>query len=124
MAHGAVRIPPGTYEITAVYTAKGGGTLTSDPAHFVVFDADYPVANQPKRELPKYPKGRKPTSILGHPAGLSATRTAVLRSRNGVGGSVGRLSLDTYLEGGFGEVVPAVGAARAERPFGWGFVYW
>jgi hypothetical protein len=47
---GAVCIPPGTYEITAVYTAMGGGTLTSEPAHFVVFDADYPkVANQPKR---------------------------------------------------------------------------
>ena len=51
---GVACIPPGTYEITAVYTAKGGGTLTSKPAHFVVFDAKNPtVANQPKRELPK-----------------------------------------------------------------------
>lgn len=51
---GAVSIPPDTYEVTAVYTAMGGGTLTSEPAHFVVFDAESPaVASQPKSELPK-----------------------------------------------------------------------
>jgi hypothetical protein len=41
---GAVYIPPGEYELTALYRSPGK-TLTSAPARFTVFEAEYPLAH-------------------------------------------------------------------------------
>lgn len=53
-ASGAVYIPPGEYIITAFHTPREGAVKSSQPAHFVVFEAKFPIpVDRARRELPK-----------------------------------------------------------------------